>query len=105
SFVIFTGFHKVDLVDDNYYEEELKYQNIIDKKLRSNNLIEKLLIETGDNYIKFKYPNLFKPEQITGSITFFRPSDKTKDFMIPVKAGLDGSQLVGKSKLEKGMWR
>lgn len=105
AFVIFTRFNQVDLVDENYYDKEIKYQSTIDKIERTNKLDEPLKIETADSYIRVSYPKLFKSSEIKGEITFFRPSDKTKDFTLPVKSDDTGYQVISSSNMTKGMWR
>ncbi|MBX3044596.1 MAG: FixH family protein [Candidatus Kapabacteria bacterium] len=105
GFVIFTRFNRVELVDENYYEKELKYQNVIDKMDRAGKLPEPLSIESSDSYVRFSYPKSVDQGDISGEITFFRPSDKKLDFTLPVKPDESGFQVVGSSNLEKGMWR
>lgn len=73
---------KVDLVTENYYEQELNYQNVIIKK---NNA---LALDTGLNYTinKMEIALFFPPDQenIEGGITIYRASNKNfdKDFII-----------------------
>ena len=105
GFVIFTRFNQVDLVDENYYEKELKYQGMIDKIERTNKLAEPLKIESADSYVMLSYPKSFSSNDIKGTITFFRPSDKTKDFTIPVQPDESGFQVISSTNMSKGMWR
>ncbi|MDT3738752.1 MAG: FixH family protein [Candidatus Kapabacteria bacterium] len=105
GFVIFTSFNKVDLVDENYYEKELDYQSNIDKINRTNNLALPLIIETVDNVVRLTYPKTGLTSDITGMITFFRPSDKKLDFILPVKPDDSWIQYIKNEKLTKGLWR
>lgn len=81
---------QVDLVTEDYYEQELNYQNVIIKK---NNAIE---LDTGLSYTinKMKVALVFPPNQedIEGGITFYRASNKSfdKDFVIE----LDGENRM-----------
>jgi hypothetical protein len=99
GFVIFTSFNKVDLVDENYY------QSNIDKINRTNKLTVPLKIETVDNVVRLTYPKTGLASDITGMITFFRPSDKKLDFILPVKPDDSWTQFIKNEKLTKGLWR
>jgi hypothetical protein len=57
SLVFISMRQKIDLVTDNYYEKEIKYQDEIDKKNRTNLLKEKLLITRTGNEIFIKFPS------------------------------------------------
>lgn len=105
GFVIFTTFNRVDLVDENYYDQEIKYQGMIDKIERANKLAEPLKIESADSYVRLSYPKGLLNDIIKGDITFFRPSDKKMDFVLPVKPDQSGYQIVDSKSLAKGLWR
>ncbi len=105
GFVVFTTFNRVDLVDEDYYESELKYQGTIDKIERTNKLTEPLKIELAGNYVRLSYPKNISTNDINGKITFFRPSNKKLDFVLPVKPDESGFQIVSSENLIKGLWR
>lgn len=105
GFVVFTTFNRVDLVDENYYENEIKYQSTIDKIERSNNLAEPLKIEVAGKYVRFSYPKGISSKDINGKITFFRPSNKKLDFVVPVVSDESGFQVVNSDNLIRGLWR
>jgi hypothetical protein len=71
-------FHTLDvnLVSDNYYEQEIKHQGKIDKAERANNLSEKPDIKVDGRNIYIKFPTLFNADEIEGSIVLFRPSNR-----------------------------
>jgi hypothetical protein len=95
----------VDLVTDDYYEKELKYQEHIDVVNSSNALNEKVVFEFALSTINIKYPSIGVPSQYKGTIFFFRPSDKTKDFSVNVNPDSSYSQKVSLSNILPGMWR
>lgn len=94
----------IDLVTDNYYEKELKYQEQIDKINNTNRLTEKLKIDFDGSNVLITYPNL-PGKLITGEISFYKPSDAKSDFKIPVSAGNEMKQVIEAAKLSKGMWK
>jgi len=102
--VAFTTTVDVDLVADDYYEQEIKYQNEIDKKNRTNKLTEQVEITVGNENVKISYPKIFS-ENISGEINFYRPSDEKMDFSLDIKIDSTVSQLIPLVKLAKGLWK
>ncbi len=107
SFVIFTRFHKMDLVTKDYYEEELKYEEQINRQKRTHALANGLEWEfaRAANTVILKFPPELLDQSITGTIMFFRPSDATQDNVIPIALSEEGHQLVNVAQLSAGMWR
>ena len=102
--VAFTTTVDVNLVADDYYEQELKYQNEIDKKERTNQLAEQVAIKLQNENLKISYPKLFA-SNISGKINFYRPSDQKLDFALDIKTDTTGLQFVPIQKLAKGFWK
>lgn len=105
GFVIFTTFNRVDLVDENYYEKELVYQDNINKINRTKKLAIPLKIESGNNIVNLSFPDSLNYKSITGDITFFRPSDKKMDFKLKIQPDENGNQFVRTENLKKGLWK
>jgi len=85
SFVLFIGFmiyltttQKYDLVTENYYEEEIKYQSKIDQKERANDLEGNLFVSIEGENLKINFPD--QEGLLKGKVVCFRPSDEDKDF-------------------------
>ncbi|MBI2429776.1 MAG: FixH family protein [Ignavibacteriales bacterium] len=96
---------RVDLVTDDYYEKELKYQDHIDVVKSTNELEGKVSFVFASSTITISYPNIEAPSKYSGAIMFFRPSDKALDFSQPVAVDSTYSQTIATDKLIKGMWR
>ncbi|GAB1370829.1 hypothetical protein MASR1M45_08910 [Candidatus Kapaibacterium sp.] len=105
AFVIFTRFNQVDLVDEDYYENELVYQDKINKIQRVNKLERKMSITQVDDKVLLIFPTDNLNKNISGEITFFRPSDKKLDFKLAVNPETDGKQILDATKINKGLWR
>ena len=103
--VIFSSTKDVNLVTDDYYANELKFQDQIDKVKRTGMLTDELVLDLDDRGIHFKFPKLFLYSEIEGEILFYRPSDRKKDFIINVKLNPENILTVNKSKIEKGLWK
>lgn len=68
-----------DLVTPDYYEQELKYQEVIDQKVSTAALSGPVTIEKSEGTIVIRFPAEFKDQTIKGEVYFYCPSDKKKD--------------------------
>ncbi len=105
AFVIWSSYQKVELVDKNYYDKDLVYQQHIDKVDRTNNLTENMFISSAENNIIIRFPSNFGKEKITGKINLFRPSSSALDVAFEVKPDSTGIQMIESTKLAKGLWK
>ena len=95
----------VQLVTDNYYEKDLKYQQEIDKLNRTAALEEKVEIKFDSSAVELVFPESFSTEKISGEIYFYRPSDRKKDFTIPLSLNSEARQIIPVTRIDKGFWR
>ena len=117
SFVLFVAFimffiikvqsdskYDNDLVVENYYTHDLKYNDEMERVQNSNELKEKPVIGIKENKIQVTFPAEFDSKQIAGTVQLYRASDKKLDFTLPIV--LENSQmLVSDAKLIKGLWQ
>lgn len=68
-----------DLVTENYYDAELKYQAVIDEKTNASLLSEPPKISHTVNSLSVQLPREFASRDVKGEIYLYRPSDATKD--------------------------
>jgi len=103
--VVFFMNQKVDVVTENYYEKELKYQEQIDKIARTKALKDTLNIENTGKELIVKFPNV--PDKAKGKdfIHLYRPSDQSMDVKIPIITDSTNSQVVSTKRLQKGYWK
>jgi hypothetical protein len=108
-----------DLVTEDYYAEELAYQEDIDKLKNSNDLTENVSFKKSDEGLLISFPKNIDFNKISGKVFLYRPSNKQLDFdtaislskpylLIPDKRLVDGRwnikidwQYKGKSYLLK----
>lgn len=77
-FLVFKSFQvDVDLVTEDYYEQELKFQEIINKKANANRLSEGLIYVLDAKSLLFSFP--IDQRNIEGKIKIYRPSNKKFD--------------------------
>lgn len=96
---------KVDLVTDNYYEKELKYQRQIDKLNRTHDMGMQVDIQLSNTVIILTFPDSINAGKINGNIFLYRPSDSKYDSKLPVKVNENGQMILSTDKLIKGFWK
>ena len=102
--VLFSTTQRVELVSQNYYENEIKYQSHIETVKRTQELKEKPIWNIRKDKIEILFPASIDERTISGTYKFYRPSNSGADFTIPVKL-IQHSQNVDIAKLIKGMWK
>ena len=94
---------KIDLVTDQYYEEELRFQDKINKTNHAKALIDPLAWEVTEQGIHINYPESFRENNLTGTIKLYCPSDNTKDRTFPIKS-TNHTQQIAASDLHSGRY-
>jgi len=104
--VVWTLGHRVDLVAEDYYAQEVGYQRQIDTQRRSRALTEKPTwqVDPARAALVLRFPEALRPRMQAVQMCLYRPSDKALDRTIPVlpaaeEVALDVSALPG------GLWR
>lgn len=95
---------RFDLVDDDYYKNELKYQEKIDKISRTQKLMDKITISKNDDKLIINYPDDFHGKTVKGEIIFYRPSDKRLDFVRTIKIDKYNKQEIKDNNIPRGVW-
>ncbi len=70
---------KDDLVTEDYYSQELKYQQKIDQMSRTGALSAPVKYELNAGQLLVSFPNDFSGKKIAGNILLYCPSDEGKD--------------------------
>ena len=92
-----------ELVTEDYYNEELKFQNTIDKQHNAQSLSTKLKWVKTDEGLMIEFPLDLDFKAISGIIKFYRPSNKAFDFSVPLKLNSHNINIKSKKLLE-GRW-
>ncbi len=105
--VVLTTFHRHSLVTEDYYEEELRYQDQIERMRNANQLSAGLDIsfDRSNRQIVLNYPPDAVLGELKGTVTMFRPSDADHDVVYPVQVDRDGRQYIRTDNLLRGLWR
>ncbi len=91
------------LVSDDYYKDEMNYQQEINKLNKAAALKEDVRLSKVSDGLLVKFPAEFDAEKITGTISFQRPSNDKIDFQLPIKL-IASDYLISKENLVEGRW-
>jgi len=87
AFVVGMGFlvfkassQKFDLVTKDYYEQELKYQQVIDQVANSSGLSAPVTIERKEGELKISFPDELKNKKKLVDFYLYYAADAKKDF-------------------------
>lgn len=98
--------YKVDLVQTDYYKEELAYQQRINQKSNTAALTQRLEI----NYNRdAQSVHIQLPEELTGTqnikLRFYRPDDSQLDKTIHQAVSTSNAVNVSTDNMKAGLWR
>jgi hypothetical protein len=94
---------KVDLVTEDYYQQELKYQDKIDQKKNVDNLEQGIKYEVSGPTVFFTFPP--DHESAEGTILVYRPSNKNYDKTFDIKLDENGKMALTMEKSPIGLYR
>lgn len=94
-----------ELVTENYYEKEIRYQNEIDMQKRSLFLKNKIKISAERNEILISTDDRELAENLSGEIYFYRTNDSEKDFTEKIKFNSEGLQIINSANMSRGLWK
>ena len=117
AFIVFIGFimflvismmtddaFDYDLVTEEYYKEELAFQEEIDAETNASLLSENIVINRVDEGLLVIFPKNFEFDKIEGTIFVYRPSNKSLDFNISLNKLSSNKILIPENRLVEGRW-
>ncbi len=101
-FLFPNGQKNSEMVTDNYYEEELKYQDVIDAKKRADELQEKPVYSQDKSGIKITFPKDYDNSNTTVKFVLNRTDDQNLDIRKSVQLDTNKSFLIPGQVLKVG---
>ncbi len=92
-----------DLVVENYYQQELKFQESIENEKNANNLSEQITWKKTTEGMLITFPKNINANEINGKVFLYRPSNKHLDFEMPISLS-NHTLLVPDNRLLDGRW-
>lgn len=101
-FLFPNGQKNSEMVTDNYYEEELQYQDVIDAKKRADDLEEKPTYSQNPAGIKIVFPKDYNNSNTTVKFVLNRTDDQNLDIKKSEQLDADQSILIPAKVLKVG---
>lgn len=92
-----------DLVTEDYYNQELQFQNDLDKQTNARALLENITWEKTDEGLLIIFPKSLDFNSITGNVFLYRPSNKQFDFETSISLS-NHNLLIPDKRLLDGRW-
>ncbi len=103
--VIFTFSQDVELVTDNYYEKELKYEDELSRMNRALSLPDSLKLSLTGYELNVQYPASLLKNKIKGSVHLYRPDHSKSDYNVDIKLDESGQQVINMAGKTPGKWK
>lgn len=92
------------LVTDEYYAEELRYQERIDAQGRATALSTPVSMRIADDRLELRFPPELAGKRITGTLMLLRPNDARADRKLDVLADSTGTFISAPLQLWPGRY-
>jgi nitrogen fixation protein FixH len=106
GFVIFASRQKMDLVRQDYYDQEIRFQQQMDRVQRTAPVLANAGVEY-DRAADLVTVSLlsFSRGEVSGAVSFYRPSDASMDNHVPLGLDPAGRQCISVRSLGTGFWK
>lgn len=107
SFIVFAERQRMDLVREDYYDQEIKFQKQIDGATRAQSSRTPIAVryDAATASITVALPKEQAARNPSGSVNFYRPSDAQLDETRPLAVNDTGVQHLDVKGLRKGPWK
>lgn len=95
----------VDLVAEDYYQQEIQYQNTIDQQDAAQKSGFSPAIVTNDNEVNIVFPDTVRKMGVSGEVVFYRPDNKALDYSQNISLDNSGKMSIARSKFSEGMYQ
>jgi hypothetical protein len=89
-----------ELVSEDYYKQEIAYQSKIDNMANLKHDTATVSHVFTDSELVLSFPKSAK-----GTIEFYRPSDASKDLIVPLQLSMTNEQAFRKELFIKGLYK
>jgi FixH len=93
-----------ELVEKDYYKNELRYQQVIDGTKRANALATPVTFQQSGQNIELQLPAEMKSKAITGDIWFYCAYDETRDRKFSLQIDSEANQSFSKAQFRSGTY-
>lgn len=94
-----------DLVEEEYYEAEINYQDQINKINRTKSLPEQVTVKLRGQALELTFPSDFDGERISGMVHYYKPSDDLQDKIQKIILNDENRMFIDTKELSTGYWK
>lgn len=94
-----------EMMDDNYYEKELKFQDKIDASKNLFAVTEKLSITDSGNILVLQLPVATVASNTVGTIECIRSAEQKRDVKLRLQLDENGRQVLPKALFVNGIYQ
>lgn len=107
GYVVFASMQRMDLVRADYYDQEIRFQQQIDRVQRTAPILSAAAVryDFKSGLVTVSLPPGVQNSEVTGTISFYRPSDASLDHDVQLAPDESGAQTVSVQSLRTGLWR
>lgn len=93
-----------ELVVEEYYKHDAHFQDELNRIQNAYDLKEKPLIEVVSKGVRIRFPELYAPQELRGTVALYRASNKKFDFHLPLSFADSAQLFIPKDRLIAGEW-
>lgn len=94
-----------DLAEDNYYEQEMKFNNQLLASGNVRSLSAGIKINQDDSFIKITVPGECIEQHAKGTLWIYRPSSEKNDLHLDMNPDKNGDIFINKNNLITGVYK
>lgn len=93
---------RYELVSNEYYKDELNFQQVIDGSKKAQELSSPATLTNSTELVTLQLPTEMKGLVVKGNMHFYCPTDQTKDVRIDIATDTSAKQVIGLDKILPG---
>lgn len=105
SFVFFALNQDFDLVEDDYYQKSVDYQQHINRTERTNDLVTPIQYRRENGKLIVELPDFFEGKQAEAELHFYRPDNDKLDTRYSITFSESLQQAVPLADFKSGKWQ
>jgi nitrogen fixation protein FixH len=104
AFVVIASTHRDTLVSENYYEQEMQFQDRIDAVARARAVGAAIQYDAITGRVRVVLPRSLLAQQPVGRVELYRPAAANLDRQIKLEPDANGLQTLDTAALQPGLW-
>jgi len=93
-----------DLVDNDYYQKSVNYQQHIEEVKNTAALAEKIKFDQSADTLKITFPNMGNAQEYSGEIHFYSPVEEKRDETVKLNLNSNFIQSIGLKSMKSGRY-